>query len=309
MPDPLKIAVTPWSISQTGHAEELVAQAEIAESLGFHSFWLPENHFGDSRAIPSPLTLLAAVAARTRHILLGTTSYLLPIRHPLQAAEEVAVVDRLSGGRLILGVGRGAHPAMFDAFAVPAKQKRQLFERHLDIMRRAWQGESVLIDAEPPIRLAPLPVQQPHPPIWIAAFGPLALKQAGSLGLPYLASPIETLNTLQQNYARHQHFVEASGFAPVETIPVMRTIFITQSAAVRREVTQAVEAMTPHSMRTPDANIDDWALIGNTAYVRDKLDAYQDTLGLTHVIARGRIDGISDRAWLKSLELLAGLTH
>ncbi|MFT4632177.1 MAG: alkanesulfonate monooxygenase SsuD [Candidatus Pseudothioglobus sp.] len=309
MPRPLKIAVTPWSFSQTGHASELVAQAKIAESLGFHSFWLPENHFGDARAIPSPLTLLAAVAASTQYMLLGTTSYLLPIRNPLQAAEEVAVVDRLSGGRLILGVGRGTNPAMFDAFAVPAKQKRQLFERHLDIMRRAWQGEPILMGAEPPIRLAPLPVQQPHPPIWIAAFGPLALKQAGTLGLPYLASPIETLDTLQQNYARHQRFVEASGFAPLDTIPVMRTIFITESAAVRREVTQAVEAMAPHSMQTPNASIDDWALIGSAAYVRERLAAYQDILGLTHVIARGRIEGISSTEWLKSLERLAEFAH
>lgn len=307
MPSPLKIAVTPWSTSQTGHADDLVGQAEIAESLGFHSFWLPENHFGDARALPSPLTLLAAVAARTRHILLGTTSYLLPIRHPLQAAEEVAVVDRLSGGRLILGVGRGAHPAMFDAFGVPAKQKRQLFERHLDIMRRAWQGEPILIESEPPVRLAPLPVQQPHPPIWVAAFGPLALKQAGTLGLPYLASPVETLDTLQQNYARHQHFVETSGFAPVDTIPVMRTIFITESAAVQRQVRQAVEAMTPHIMRTPGASIDEWTLIGSAAYVQDTLAKYRDTLGLTHVIARGRIEGISDGAWLKNIERLAGL--
>jgi alkanesulfonate monooxygenase SsuD/methylene tetrahydromethanopterin reductase-like flavin-dependent oxidoreductase (luciferase family) len=307
MPSPLKIAITPWSISQTGHADELVAQAEIAESLGFHSFWLPENHFGDARAMPSPLTLLAAVAARTRHILLGTTSYLLPIRHPLQAAEEVAVVDRLSGGRIILGVGRGTHPAMFDAFAVPAKQKRQLFERHLDIMRRAWRGEPISVDSETPIRLAPLPVQQPHPPIWVAAFGPLALKQAGTLGLPYLASPIETLETLQQNYARHQHFVQAAGFAPMDTIPVMRTIFITERAATRRQVIAAVEAMTPHSMRSSQANIADWALIGSAAYVRDKLAEYKDTLGLTHVIARGRIEGVTDDAWRKSLKILAGL--
>ena len=101
---PLEIAVTPWSLSTLGAADELTSQAEIAENLGCHSFWLPENHFGDARSIPSPLMLLAAVAARTRSIKLGSTSYLLPIRHPLQAAEEVAVLDRLSGGRVILGV-------------------------------------------------------------------------------------------------------------------------------------------------------------------------------------------------------------
>jgi alkanesulfonate monooxygenase SsuD/methylene tetrahydromethanopterin reductase-like flavin-dependent oxidoreductase (luciferase family) len=225
----------------------------------------------------------------------------------LQAAEEVAVLDRLSGGRVILGIGRGVHPAMFDAFEIPVKDKRRIFERNLDIMRRAWRGEPITTETEPPILLAPLPLQQPHPPIWIAAFGPLALKQAGMLGLPYLASPIETLDTLQQNYARHQYFVEAAGLAPLHTVPVMRTVFVTERAAVRRQVKQAVEAMTPHNMRTLGADIDDWTLIGSAAYVRDKLAVYKATLGVTHLIARGRVKGVSDHLWLKSLEILAGL--
>jgi len=95
------------------------AQAERAEALGFHSYWLPENHFEDPRAIPSPLTLLAAASGRTHKIGLATTSYLLPIRHPIQAAEEVAVLDQLCEGRLILGLGRGLQKAMFDVFGTP----------------------------------------------------------------------------------------------------------------------------------------------------------------------------------------------
>ncbi|MEM7364972.1 MAG: LLM class flavin-dependent oxidoreductase, partial [Pseudomonadota bacterium] len=116
---PLDIAVTPWRL---GNAASLAEQGAFAEQLDFHSFWLPENHFGDERSIPSPLTLLAAVAARTTKIRLGSTSYLLPIRHPLQAAEEVAVLDHLSEGRVILGIGRGMDPKMFHAFGVNPKR-------------------------------------------------------------------------------------------------------------------------------------------------------------------------------------------
>ncbi|MFT7546869.1 MAG: alkanesulfonate monooxygenase SsuD, partial [Candidatus Azotimanducaceae bacterium] len=89
----MEVAVTPWSHNVSWFADDLCEQAVLAEKMGFHSFWLPENHFGDSKAIPSPLTLLAAVAARTSRIKLGTTSYLLTIRNPIQAAEEVAVLD------------------------------------------------------------------------------------------------------------------------------------------------------------------------------------------------------------------------
>ena len=308
---PLEIAVTPWSLSPAGLASDLTSQAVIAEQLGFHSFWLPENHFGDSRSIPSPLMLLAAVAACTSHIKLGSTSYLLPIRHPLQAAEEVAVLDRLSGGRVILGVGRGTQQGMFDAYAVDSRDKRNRFRINLDIMLRAWRGEPLNSDASDtgtaPIILAPLPVQQPHPPIWLAAFGPLALKQAGSLGLPYLASPIETLDTLCANYARHQHFVSAAGHPEVSTIPIMRTVFISPKASECEQVKNAMQQAGQHSMRPAEADIDSWTIIGDRIRVRDQLDEYRARLGLSHLIVRGRVAGMAADTWLASLEELTAL--
>ena len=103
----MHLGLTPWRISGGVDAQELTRQASLAEGWGYESFWLPENHFTGDAAIPEPLMLLAAVAAGTRTIRLATTSYLLPVRHPLQAAEQVAVLDRLSGGRVVLGVGRG----------------------------------------------------------------------------------------------------------------------------------------------------------------------------------------------------------
>ena len=84
----MRLGVTPWDFADLS-AQSLTDQARAAESLGFDSFWLPENHFNPG-AIPDPLMLLAAVAAGTRRIKLATTSYLLPLRHPLQAAEQVA---------------------------------------------------------------------------------------------------------------------------------------------------------------------------------------------------------------------------
>ena len=121
----MKIAVTAWKFGTQGLAQELAEQGEIAESLGFDSFWLPENHFTGPTALPAPLMLLAAVAARTSKIKLGTTSYLLPIRNPILAAEEVAVLDRLSGGRVILGIGRGFQASMFKPFGIPTGEKRR----------------------------------------------------------------------------------------------------------------------------------------------------------------------------------------
>ena len=185
--------------------------------------------------------LLAAIAARTTTLRLGTTSYLLPIRHPLHVAAEVAVLDRLSEGRVILGVGRGFRSATFDAFAVPRKEKRDRFEAALEVMTSSWQGKTVLDESKQPVTLAPLPVQTPHPPIWVAAFGPKALAQAGRLGLPYLASPMEPLDVLAQNYARHREACPDHERWAQLPVPVMRTIFVSRQASVLRRVREALE--------------------------------------------------------------------
>ena len=171
-PRELHLGVTPWVFEGEGLAGALPEQAALAESLGFDSLFLPESHFAGSASIPSPLLLLAAVAARTTRLRLGTTSFLLPVRNPIHVAEEVAVLDRLSQGRVILGMGRGFRGALFTAFEVPPEEKRDRFEAALQVMRRAWAGEAVAWEAgvgeaapPTPVHVAPLPVQQPHPPL------------------------------------------------------------------------------------------------------------------------------------------------
>ena len=138
----MKSAVTAWKFNAAGLGVELAEQAVIAETMGFDSFWLPENHFTGPAAIPSPLMLLAAVSSRTTRIRLGSTSYLLPIRNPILAAEEVSVLDQLSNGRVILGIGRGFQDAMFQIFDIPTKQKRMIFRENLTAMISAWRGSA-----------------------------------------------------------------------------------------------------------------------------------------------------------------------
>lgn len=312
MPAPLEVGTTAWSWSALGLADTLCAQAEAAQALGFDSFWLPENHFGSTAAVPSPLTLLAAISGRAQSIRLGCTSYLLPIRHPLLAAEEVAVLDRLCGGRLILGLGRGLSGSMFKAFGIAAGDKRKLFQANLDVMRRAWRGDALLEDDNgQPVYLAPLPLQQPSPPLWVAAFGPLALKQVASLGLPYLASPIESLAVLEENYRRYHIDLAAAGQEAVATIPVMRAVFVTSDQAESEQVRDALARTVPPAMRKKAIAVDEWAIVGDRHYARDKLAEYIERLRISHLIVRAGLSGISEEAQLRShaklLEVVADL--
>ncbi|MEH6609171.1 MAG: LLM class flavin-dependent oxidoreductase [Halioglobus sp.] len=161
----LEVGLTAWTSRQGWRAAALRDQAAWAEAEGFHSLWVPENHFTDSRAVPSPMLLLAAAAAGGERIKLGTTSVLLPIRNPILAAEEVAVLDHLSNGRLILGVGRGLGEDLFRAFGFPQKEKRQRFQKNLEEMLAALRGEPLIEETSgrPSPGLAPLPYKSRIP--------------------------------------------------------------------------------------------------------------------------------------------------
>ena len=313
----LHIGVTAWDMGLPGTADQFARQAERAEALGLDSFWLPEFHFDESVPLPQPLLPLAAVAARTRRLRIGTGSYLLPIRHPVQLAEEVAVLDRLSAGRVILGVGRGYRPALFDAFDVASGEKRDRFKRALDAMVAAWAGEAIGREAEDrAVRLVPRPVQDPHPPIWIAAFGPRALEQAGRLGLPYFASPIESMEALGRNFARFREAWAAVGTAPPAEAPIMRTTFVSRDPARLRAARERLAEQAASLARSPVAAIrrgagaspEDWALVGEPEAVRDRIEDYRERFAMTHLVAsRTRLPGLAPGDFERSLEHLAAL--
>lgn len=302
----MELGVTPWSFADLS-ARALSAQAARAEALGYRSFWLPENHFNPN-ALPDPLMLLAAVAAATDRIRLATTSYLLPFRNPLLAAEQVAVLDRLSTGRVTLGIGRGYQPTMLKAFDVVPGEKRRLFERCLATMQLAWSGVPVPVgeDAAESVVLDPLPVQKPHPPLWVAAIGPKALAQAGRLGMPYLASPMETMATLEANYARHAEAARLAAHAPLTIVPVMRTVFVTDSARLADDLKQRLAGEAAGSSRLPPgARAEDWTIIGDRGEVAERIAEYRERLNVSHlIVTRLRIGGVPQEAMEASLALL-----
>ena len=303
----LHVGITPWDLNSVT-AAKICEQAVFAEQLGYDSFWLPENHFGE-HALPEPLMLLANVAGVTEKIKLATTSYLLTIKNPLQAAEQVSVLDQLSNGRVILGVGRGYAPDMLNAFGVLIKEKRRIFAWTLDIMRNAWAGKKVTLDENhEAVFIFPRPIQKPGPPIWIAAFGPKALGQAGKLGLPYLASPIESLSALKNNYAIHAEAMKGEGLTASKIVPVMRSIFISDNAKEIATLKEKLSKRIEKTYQSKHENVDDCTILGCADEVAEKIEHYIDQLGMTHLIAtRLRISGLAKKSLKASLESLAEL--
>jgi alkanesulfonate monooxygenase SsuD/methylene tetrahydromethanopterin reductase-like flavin-dependent oxidoreductase (luciferase family) len=183
---------------------ETLEQAVHAESLGFESVWPVEHHFNSAASImPCPALLLAAVAARTSTLRLGTAIVQLPLAHPMRIAEEIATLDVLSGGRVEFGVGRGGNPSHFAGFGVPMSESRDRMVEAVDYIRRAWSNDRFsfrgrFFQAED-LALAPKPIQRPHPPIRVAANSAETAAWAGREGYPvFFASNVNPLPKLRE---------------------------------------------------------------------------------------------------------------
>ncbi|MCS5636092.1 MAG: LLM class flavin-dependent oxidoreductase [Myxococcota bacterium] len=302
-------------------AREWVERADVA---GLHSVWMPEMHFTRG-GNTSPLLSLAALAACTRQIRLATTSLLIPIHNPLRIAEEVASLDHLSGGRVILGLGRGFRAPLFSAFGINPSTKRERFDAALDLILAAWRNEEVSLEGTPfetdcpaPSAPCPAPCQAPHPPLAVAAFGPKGLAQASRRGLPYLASPIETFDQIQENLARHREELGDESSPGRWITPIMRTVFVSNDSSVCRRVSAALaaeagagasgaNAKLPAAVaRAVAAPASQRVIVGSVQEVKEHLARYRKNLGMNLVVARPQIAGADESERRASFDLLVG---
>jgi alkanesulfonate monooxygenase SsuD/methylene tetrahydromethanopterin reductase-like flavin-dependent oxidoreductase (luciferase family) len=166
---------------------QILEQIELAEELGWECFMFNEHHFlGYGGLVANPAVLLAAAAARTTRIRLGPCIAILPLRHPLQSAEDYAMVDALSGGRLEFGIGSGNTALDYQVFGIPREDDRERLDEAIEIILKAWSNDRIKHQGKfwrfDELTLYPRPVQQPHPPIWVAGTSAETLGWAGRHG-------------------------------------------------------------------------------------------------------------------------------
>ena len=158
--------------------DEVIAEARLAEEVGFDSCFFGEHHQDPDGFLPSPLIVATAVAAQTSTLKVGTSVILLPLHNPVHLAEDVITLDLVSKGRIILGVGLGYQEADFRAFEVPVGQRVGRFEEGVEIIRHCWSGEPFSFHGEhhqlENLHVRPSPFQQPAPPLWIGPSTDLA---------------------------------------------------------------------------------------------------------------------------------------
>lgn len=182
--------------------EELLEQIEVAESLGFDSFWVAEHHFHEYGAIPRPPIWLAAAAKRTKRIKLGSAVVVLPFDNPLRVAEDYAMVDIISAGRLILGVGSGYLKHEYEGFGINPEEKRERFDEALEIILKGWSGERFSYAGRfnniNNVKLNTVPLQRPYPPVAIAILRNEAARHVGLRGMPVMLIPYATTEKIEE---------------------------------------------------------------------------------------------------------------
>ncbi len=176
--------------------QETFELARIAEEQGFDTATIGHHHFMPGNQ-SDPLTFMAAVAARTTTLRVGTGIYLLPAHNPVRVAEQVATIDQISGGRISLGVGSGWWPLEYEVHGSTFRERGARMEEALQILRHVWTTEETAWEGRfwsfPELTVHPRPVQDPHPPLWVAGVVDAAVERAARLGDAWLCGPVQSL--------------------------------------------------------------------------------------------------------------------
>ena len=217
-----------------------------SEELGFDEVWLTEHHFIDYGLSVDPATLASAVASRTSRVRIGLAAAILPFHDPIRIAEQLALVDIISGGRLDVGVGRGNRPSEFIGYRIPQVESRERFDEAVQIIQRAWTAERFSYDGRyfqiPEVRVIPKPLQRPHPPLYQVCVSPDSIEGTALRGWPMLNSLL--FGGVEQLVASRDRYVatlQKAGRSPEDIAALLSLWGVSRQIYVAPTDAQALE--------------------------------------------------------------------
>jgi alkanesulfonate monooxygenase SsuD/methylene tetrahydromethanopterin reductase-like flavin-dependent oxidoreductase (luciferase family) len=272
----------------------------IMDQGGYDAVWFAEHHFNAYSVCPSVTLMGTHVAARTRNLRIGTAVTLAPLYHPLRLAEELALLDILSEGRLNWGAGRGFDAREFQTFGIPAEESAARLHECVEIVLAAWRDERVAhrgrywqIDE---IEVLPKPLQRPHPPVWLAATSPDAVRRAAEGGFDLLLDPHSPHAEIGRKRALYLESLAAHGHRTEgREIPIARTLAVAATDAEALEVARAGAQWMFGSYLRPMAGLEnvadpveryvqDVVIHGSPERVVDTLQSLRESIGLDYLM-------------------------
>jgi alkanesulfonate monooxygenase SsuD/methylene tetrahydromethanopterin reductase-like flavin-dependent oxidoreductase (luciferase family) len=297
---------------------QTIEQVALMDECGLDLAWFSEHHFVEDGYLPNFVPVAAAVAARTKHIRMSTDVALSSFAHPLRMAEDMAILDLISGGRMELGLGLGYAPHEFKAFGVPLKHRPSLMDELLEILRLAWSGERFSFHGRrwqfDDVRVTPDPVQAGGPPLWLAMSSPAGVARAVRFGMHILPQgPVEML-------PEWRDAMTAAGQDPAERRRgIIRTFFVTDDRdrdwpplrAAERYRMQVYGGFSEDAgtggkekFNEPD-RIPQRVVIGDAARCIAEMTTFIRDYDLTDVVTWGSAPGMQPAAFTPSMERFA----
>ena len=279
----------------------------IMDQTGYDAVWLAEHHFSSFSVCPSVHMVGVLAAARTTRLRIGTGVSLAPFYHPLRLAEEVALLDLLSGGRVNWGAGRGFARVEFENFGVPPEESTSRFHEAVEIVLRAWTEERLSFAGEhfrfDGVEVLPKPLQRPHPPVWMAATSEGSIAWAAGRGFSILMDPHAAHRDLGRKRRYYAEQLAAAGFSiEGRELPMARLLALGQTAAKAKEVARRgaqwiVDSYfgaqhRPVGITDPNAPgadpvqryLDDVILHGTSDAVLDQILRLREEIGLEYLL-------------------------
>lgn len=298
---------------------ECLDQISMVDDLGLDLAWFTEHHFLDDGHLPNFVPVAGAAAARTSRLRISTDILLAPFAHPIRLAEDMAVLDNISGGRMELGIGMGYAAHEFRGFGIPQSRRVSLTEELVEILQLAWSGEPVTFHGRrydiDDVTVTPRPVQEGGPPLWIAGMSANAATRAARYDTHLLpqGAPEEVLEPWREA-------LRADGRDPGDyRVGIIRSVFVTDDperdwppirAAERyrgsvyarffEETPDRLSAFDPDRESIPQG----W-IVGDEDHCTDELVSFITRYGITDVVTWGAPPGLSPSIMTPSLERFA----
>lgn len=282
---------------------QTMREAELADALGYETFYVAEHHFHEYGVVPDPAVLLAAVAQRTRRIRLGPAIAALVFRHPLAVAESYAMLDQLSGGRVVLGVGSGYLKHEFEGFGVDPATKRERFDSALVTLKSALAGGALNVRPAGGRRI----------PIQVAVLRKEAAYHVGARGDDLMSVPYASVDRLAEVGEMVEAFRRGRVEAGVPTQPgssvwAFHTYVAETDAAARADVAESFDRYVASRLYAKRQTYDDilqsgLGLFGGIETVASKISALA-AMGIDHIMALTSFGGLDEEKVRRSMKLM-----